>query len=112
MNTTVGWADLIEDLRQRQGMYTLRPTFEEACALLVGFGIGMSDDLLDRFHDWLIATGPSTNAGYAWPTLVLERCWPNGDLPMPGEMSAVENEAARNALFALLGDFVGKDGGE
>ena len=96
--------DRLRSYRTRIGMHTVRGTFAEACALVIGLDDGVPEPFLRGFKPWLVARG-SDQPALAFPDLVLREAGVK-DKGGRSELTASENDACIQALFNLLDSYL------
>jgi hypothetical protein len=74
------WAELIDEVGPRPGMFVGRPRYALVRSFVEGFGAARDDDVLDGFRQWL-SSQPQHRAisNYAWPSLLLHEAFPERD---------------------------------
>ena len=89
------WAELIDAVEHRLGMFTGLPTYERAVNLVLGFDLGAGTDVNQRLQKRARET---RDAGpIVWSTALL---WEITDDPRPDEreLTPAQNEAAIKLL--------------
>jgi hypothetical protein len=88
-------------------MVLLQVSYDTYCAFFVGLAIGRGDGVLDAFRDWMADRQPH-HKNYAFESMVLAEMGLRqlGDTQPRGELSTREDKAAREALLALLRQFL------
>jgi hypothetical protein len=102
--------DRLRSYRNRLGMHTVRSTFAEACALVIGLDDGVPEPFVGGFQTWLVARNPELRH-VAFPDLVLREAGVDGKGGR-SELTASENVACVQALFDLLETYLAAAGGD
>lgn len=71
------WADVLDMVENRLGMWTGLPQYDRAWCFLYGFEAGRGDGVLAEFQTLVSARHrESVRANFAWPSLLLDECLP------------------------------------
>lgn len=93
--------ELIENIRDRPGMYCLDGTYYAAAMLVQGIDLGTSGRLLNGFREWLLAR-KGEESSFMWIPLVLEDAFPGTGIHNWKQLSDSRQQPAVDHLFTLL----------
>ncbi|GAA3844645.1 hypothetical protein GCM10022403_090680 [Streptomyces coacervatus] len=96
---------LIENIRDRPGMYGLDGTYYPTAMLVLGIDLGTSGRLLDGFREWLLAR-KGEESSFMWMLLVLEDAFPGTGIHHWKSLTENQQQPAVDHLFALLIEFL------
>jgi hypothetical protein len=102
---TENFVDKLSLFRRAPGMYILNTTYTEVCAFVSGFDLGVDENVLHGFREWLVSRG-AERPELAWPSLVLGEIYQPESLPNPRKLTDSENEEAIQRLFDLLFEYL------
>lgn len=86
------------------GMYIIRGTYAEACALVIGLDEGVPNPFLRGFRAWLVDRN-GERPELAFPDLVLREAGVT-DKGSRSELTESENDACIQVLFDLLDSYL------
>ena len=93
------------EIQARPEMYFQAPTYDAACALVLGYDLALDGGVLVGFREWLIVRLNFGN-NLAWPVLALHAAFPQSTDPREMLESDIEKQKqAITVLFQLISEF-------